>query len=383
MVARDWLLENFMAENSINLKNKKLTLFFTYGVGLDLWEKRGLLGREIKLYQRLGEKFGKIYFITYGRGDGRFADMLAPYNIMVLPKKSRLPNFIYSLLIPFYYRHELKQCDFYKTNQMLGSWSAVIAKWWFGKKLIVRTGYPLSINARKENLLKYLLSKLIERIAAPAGDILVVATEIEKKYFAKYADKIRVIPNFVDTDLFRPMPELKSTNNIKIVLFVGRLSPEKNLKNLILAMADNATTRLQIIGSGEERDSLELLAKQNHVLIEFIGNVAHDKLPEYINRADLFVLPSLYEGNPKVLLEAMSCGAMVLGTDVRGINNIILDGANGFLAMGTSVGLREKINRLLANLLSEESIKIKTNARQCIVEDNSLDKITQCELLNF
>ena len=63
-MARNWLLENFMAENSINLKNKKLALFFTYGVSLDLWEKRGLLGREIKLYQRLGEKFGKIYFIT-------------------------------------------------------------------------------------------------------------------------------------------------------------------------------------------------------------------------------------------------------------------------------------------------------------------------------
>ena len=84
------------------LRDKKLALFFTYGVSLELWEKRGLLNRELKLYQELGKYFNKIYFLTYGRNDYKFAEEFRKYNIEVLYKKSLLPNILYSIFYILY-----------------------------------------------------------------------------------------------------------------------------------------------------------------------------------------------------------------------------------------------------------------------------------------
>src|SRR3989339_647231 len=218
------------------LKNKKLVLFFTYGVSLDLWERRGLLARELKLYQKLGEYFEKIYFITYGRMDGRFAAKLAADNIAVLPKKFRCPNFIYSLILSIIYWKELSGADFYKTNQMLGSWTAVIAKWLYKKKLIVRTGYSLSLFSQKTSSIKFYLSKVIEKFAGKFADIIVVASDSEKILFGNNINKVTVTPNYVDIDLFKPLENKKNISKEISLLSVGRMEPQKNLGNLLLAL---------------------------------------------------------------------------------------------------------------------------------------------------
>lgn len=364
-----------------SLKNKKLALFFTYPVSLELWEKLGILSREIKLYRRLGEKLGKIYFITYGTADGRFAEMLARYNITVLPKKYRLPNFIYSFLIPWFYRRELIGCDFFKTNQMAGSWSAVLSKIIFSKKLIVRTGYPLSLNAGKESAVKFVLSKIIEKIALVFASTMVVATQYELEYYG-FNPKIKVIPNYVDTEEFRPLSAEHSFNDITTLLFIGRLSPEKNLLSLFSALA-GMDIRLQIIGSGALETELKALAETEKLMVEFLGNREHEILPEFINRANIFVLPSLYEGNPKVLLEAMACGAVVVGTAVRGISNIIKDGENGFLSGTAAAELKLKIAQIIG-MKDEPVLKdIRARAREFILENYSLDKILEWELKNY
>lgn len=372
--------ENFRLKE---LKNKHLTLFFTYGVSLKLWQEKGMLDRELKLYEKLGEYFGKIYFLTYGCEDSIFADELRKKNIWVLPKKYRLPNFIYSIILPLIYRRELLSCDFYKTNQMLGSWSAVIAKWFFKKKLIVRTGYTLSIFSKKVSKIKFVISKIIEFLALNNSDLFVVATQEEKEYFDKYKNKVKVIPNYVDTDLFKPMPELKNKENKTVLLFIGRLERQKNLENLILALENFDGVRLQVIGSGSLKNRLENLANGKKVSIEFLGNKPYNELPKYINYSDIFVLPSLYEGNPKVLLEAMSCGKVVLGANTVGSTNIITDKKSGFLSLPDAVSLRSKIKEIFSLTSGELLQKISFVARDFINKNYSLKKVLNLEIQNY
>lgn len=372
-----------MEESCIKLKNKKLALFFSYRVSLELWQARGMLARELKLYQELGKYFSKIYFVTYGKDDYKLAEELKKYNIEILYNRFNFPNFLYSIFCVFQYWHVLKQCDFYKSNQMSGSWSGVLAKCLFGKKLLIRMGFVLSQNAKSESRIKFLLSRLVERIVLCFADKIIVATEENKEYFKKYSEKIRIIPNYVDTNLFKPMPEFRNQTNKKIILFIGRLSPEKNLENLLQALVGIENIKLQLIGSGVLEKKLKQESENLHVQVEFLGNIVHEKLPEYINSADIFVLPSLYEGNPKVLLEAMACGSLVLGADVRGINNVINEGVTGFLTVNTSVELNRKINFLLDGLSALSSVKVKESARQFILEKYSLDKVVVSELLNY
>jgi glycosyltransferase involved in cell wall biosynthesis len=86
-----------------------------------------------------------------------------------------------------------------------------------------------------------------------------------------------------------------------------------------------------------------------------MGVVPNSELPAVLNRYRWYILPSLHEGMPKTLLEAMACGLVCIGTDVDGINQIIEDGVNGYLAEGTQAdALVEVIKR--ATQLPRDSV---------------------------
>lgn len=371
------VLVYFMEEKYQNLKSEKLALFFTYGVGLELWEERGMLGRELKLYKELGKYFKKIYFLTYGRNDFKFAEEFRKYNIEVLHKKSRLPNILYSLFNILYYHRELKQCDYFKTNQMSGSWSAVLSRWFFGKKLVIRTGYRLSLNSREKSPVKYWLARFIEYLAVKNSNKVVVSNPSDEEYFKRKNKNVVLIPNYVDTNNFFPT-QTEKNNLVKNLIFVGRLAQEKNLENLILALSSVKNVKLQLIGVGELKDSLAELAKKENVVVEFLGKIDHNKLPEYLRATDLFVFPSLYEGNPKALLEAMACGLPVLATDVRGIKEIVEHKKTGYLTQTDTQDIHLGLKELLAN--QELRKTIGGNAQKFIKENFSLAEIIKKEL---
>jgi len=362
---------------------KKIALFFTYGVSLEIWKKKGMLERELKLYKELSKDFSVIYFITYGKEDCNFEDEVSKYNIKILYKNKLhfLPDLIYSFFIPFIYKKELSDVDIIKTNQMLGSWSAIIAKLLYKKYLIVRTGYTLSIFSRRVSKFKWVVSKIIEFFALKFADRFIVATQSEKQYFGDL-DKISVIPNYVNTQVFKPMPELKNTEEKMIALFIGRLNQQKNLHNAIKAVSHFKNVRLNIIGSGELKDDLERLAKETGADVEFLGNKPHDELSAYINTANFCLFPSLYEGNPKVLLEMMACGTPIVTTDVAGINNIVTNKKDAIVVGISEEEIREGIRLILEN---KDDLKnhIGKNALKNILESYSFEKIVELERENY
>jgi glycosyltransferase involved in cell wall biosynthesis len=359
--------------------NPHVVLFFTRGVSLRTWSMVGMLEREVALYLFLRDSGFEISFVTYGdRSELSFAGQL--HGIRVLCNQSSMPLEDYERELISLHSDVLEHADIVKTNQMYGADTALAASRAMGKPLVARCGYLWSCNAARElghNSPHAREARRVEELVFSAADRVVVTTQPMKadviERIPQAASKIRVIPNYVDTDLFSPSQGKREKGTI---LFVGRIAPEKNLESLIEAI-EPLNTKLVLIGEGRQRPLLQERFGNSHGRIVWEGNVPNSRLPEYLNRASLFVLPSLYEGHPKALIEAMSSGSAVLGADSPGIREIVRHGETGWLCKPDPVSIRTAVRELLSNqdLCSE----MGKRARDYVLEHYALEKIGRME----
>ena len=206
-----------------------------------------------------------------------------------------------------------------------------------------------------------------------------VTTTFQKEYVAKKygipEPKISVVPNCIDTEHFAP--ERSATKKTGRVVFVGRLNPEKNLANLLMAFQDSPYTLDLYFGESAVEKDWRIFASMNRCNVSFMGRVSNADLPQILNQYDLFALVSHKENNPKALLEAMSCGIGVLGSRVPGIENVIQDGVNGRLVSTDADDIKKGIDRLMAS--PHDLAKMGVSARQTVIERFSLQKVGQLE----
>jgi glycosyltransferase involved in cell wall biosynthesis len=355
-----------------------LGIFFTYGVGLETFEKTGVLSRELMLYRSFLSKFDALYLFTYGVEDAALVERLREDKIFVIGKKQGWSNWAYSLCFPFLRKDYLKQCLVYKTNQMFGSWIAVFSSLLYKVPLIVRSGFILHTNMRHKDIFSRFLGICIERFALFFADQVIVTTAADKAVYDPYNSNICVIPNFVDTGSFLPrdFSTLLSEEKVQL-LYVGRLSNEKNLSNLIFAIKEMPQLVLTLVGEGEERVNLQSLAAGSLSEIIFLGKVAYTELPNYFARADIFVLPSFYEGHPKVILEAMAAGVPIVASDVRGINTLLTHQKTGYLVGTGFEDIRKGIDALLAD--PESAREMAKHARLFVEREYSFEQIVEKE----
>jgi glycosyltransferase involved in cell wall biosynthesis len=184
-------------------------------------------------------------------------------------------------------------------------------------------------------------------------------------------EKITVVPNYVLTDTFKPS---KTKEDIDI-LFIGRLAEQKNIEALLEAVS-NMEVKLTIIGQGHLKDILRG-RNSNLAEITWIDRIANTDIPQYINRAKIFILPSLYEGHPKTLIEAMACGAAVIGADSPGIREVIRHKETGLLC-----GIEpQSITSAIQELIDNPSLRkqLGTAARDFAEKEYALDAIVKAE----
>lgn len=366
-----------------------VTLFFTFDVSLKEWAEKGLLDREVTFYTELSKKNISVQFLTYGDySDFQYSSKLGAIKILPIYEKiprpkSKLLRIIQSFLIPFYFRDELVNTHVYKTNQMWGSWVTIVAKLIYRKPVLLRCGYELFMNSKYEDLsfFKSVFLKVISWISYYQSDHIWLNSNEMKKFvtqvFSINTRKITVCPNWIDSDLFSPKNEDKYKDRI---LFIGRFSDEKNIDLLINALS-GLDVSLDLVGHGNLIEKYKNTASKCKVRVNFLGSLPNQKLPKVYNKYSIFVLPSKYEGNPKALLEAMSCGCAVIGTDVQGIRNIIVDGVNGLLVPEDSKSLKAAIIRLRDEPLLRH--ELGKEARLNIFEQNSLFAALQNELFIY
>ncbi len=376
----------------------KVLLLFTYNVSLNLWDKLGIIQREILLYKQLIENNTSIIFLTYG--DKRDLKILKPSEkIRIIPVydmiKSRIQKFMFikSLFLPIKLRNIFKEVDIIKTNQIQGSLIGVLAKLIFKKKIVIRGGYEWlinhihqPINKSLKNYIRYLIKYfwifIYELIVYKFADGIILTNENEISFIIKNFKlnkknknkKICHIYNYIDTDLFKPLNLPKKD---KHVLFIGRLTKIKNLFSLLNAFKDLKDFHLNIIGKGVLEEKLKKYAEKLNINVKFLGLYPNHEIPKIINQHQIFIIPSYKEGNPKALLEAMSCGICCIGTKVWGISNLISHRENGYICDTNPHSIREAI----LNVYHDHSLrkKLNKNARNYILKNFSLDLIANKE----
>ena len=149
---------------------------------------------------------------------------------------------------------------------------------------------------------------------------------LEEQYDCK-KEQIQVIGTGYNSDVFSVMEEHRTIEREKIrLIFAGKLSEKKGIMSLLRAMEYvlNANDRFTIAlagGYGNEEEYLEIqrLAEECTCDVEFLGKLTQSKLAKELNKSDVFVLPSFYEGLPLVLIEAMACGLRIVCTDLPGV----------------------------------------------------------------
>lgn len=366
----------------------KVALFFTWDVSLEVWQEKGLLQREVKFYEELAHKGVGVTFLTWGGVQDieigkslRGIETVPIYTCMKRPSNKML-RAIVSLYAPWAVRREIKGADIVKTNQMWGGWCPVLAKVIFRKPLLVRTGFELYQFTRKQHgyarqVFIWFLSAVVYR----AANLIHLATDDDrafvKKHFKVPDSKIKIMPNWIDTELFCPQQVEEKENHI---LFVGRLTAQKNLEELIKAVSGTEWT-LDIVGDGELKGALEALAQRSGAKVNFLGYCPNDRLPALYNRYPVYILPSLYEGNPKTLLEAMACGRAVIGADVGGISSVIEDGVTGLLCGTHAQSQREAIDKLMKDKMLRQ--RLGAAARRQIEEKQTIERLVNDELASY
>jgi glycosyltransferase involved in cell wall biosynthesis len=365
----------------------KLFVFFTYGVSLKKWNEVGILSREIALYKGLVKYGVEVTFVTYGDSEEkdyldeyRLIDVIPIYSI-IKKSKNKYIRFIQSFVyIPFILVPYIRDVDIIKSKQIFGAWVPSIISMIVRKPYLLRTGYDYLHFFSKNNSSKivYSLLLIIFRFATNSASKILVATKQDKdrmvKNFPNCQRKIEVSPNWVDTDKFKNISIKRYDNRI---LYVGRLVKQKNLPLLIDAIADTGI-QADIVGDGDLKDDLINYAQEKNSKIDFIGVVDNDELVSIYNKYRVFVLLSTHEGNPKTLMEAMSCGMAVIGTNVIGIKQLISHKHNGILVEQDQLSIRENILSLLQDDKLQESIS--DNARRYICSQYSLKSYIEREL---
>ena len=194
-----------------------------------------------------------------------------------------------------------------------------------------------------------------------AGSAIALTEDMKRAMQAMYDRDIAIVPNGIDLkEYISELPVQNVEGAEKRILFVGRLHPVKGVQYLLQAMQmvheEVPGAKLILVGDGEERESLEKLTDSLGIreCVEFVGGVPHEKIPDYMHHADVFVLPSLSEGFGIVNLEAMACGLPIVATRVGGIPDIIEDGTNGYLVDTMN---QEQLAEALLKLLQDEKLR--------------------------
>ncbi|KAF5434003.1 Glycosyltransferase involved in cell wall bisynthesis [Candidatus Methanophagaceae archaeon] len=361
-----------------------LTLFFTGGVSLKTWVEVGNLDRELELYKRLSKNLKEVNMVTYGgKRDRVYRKNLEEINLLSTTWHNNPKLTILHLLSK--YSPQIYGSDILKTNQIPGSEIPIWIKKHFGKKLIVRCGYLHSYFIKNQSNDQKAINDAIqlEKRAFSYADMGIVTSSWQRELVIKQYNvepsKIKVIPNYVVTDVFKPHLETQKKYDL---IFVGRAGNQKNIGNLLKAIhylkTKNRNLSLLMVGGCCYDNEIKEIVNHYALDVIFKGNVSSFDLPDILNQAKVFILPSYYEGHPKTLLEAMSCGLPCIGSDVNGIKENIEHMKTGFLCRTDHANIANAIE----TVLSDESLQktIGKNARESILKKYSIDKILKLEL---
>lgn len=285
----------------------------------------------------------------------------------------RLPSEIASrvahlLVAPFMllFIHLVNKVDVVQSAGLMDVFAAFPVKMMFRVPVILR----LSMWKHAD-----LLKRLKTAVSFMANIIIALRSDMKAELIegGLKGNRIRVIPNGVDTNKFRPS---LTDRHKMIMLWVGRLDSHKEphlaIETLSLIKDAYKNFCLQIVGEGEIKEQLQELVSKHGLQdsVKFLGYQSHDKVAEIMRNADIFLITSKGEGMSNALLEAMACGMVVVATSASSCG-VIQNGVNGFIA--NELDMASIVSRLIDDEVLRR--KIGENARRTVLEKFSADRM--------
>ena len=210
----------------------------------------------------------------------------------------------------------------------------------------------------KSHVLKSLIKKLLK-----IPEQVIVLSSMQKKVFKNLdmQQKVRVVPNIIDTSKFNKNRNLRKSLEIPldsfVVLFVAsHFFKEKGVWEIIEAIPSVVKKHKKVlfilVGGGNEEMAIKraCIEKGLQRSVWFMGHLFGEELINIYLASDLFILPTYTEGFPLVILEGMAAGLPIISTPVGAVPEIVKNGVNGFLIPPKDpLALAEKIIKLIEN----------------------------------
>ena len=241
----------------------------------------------------------------------------------------------------------------------------------FGKKLIIQQHggnikhfYYSECGKKRQQFIKKILRK---------ADVFLVVAPYLKDIFKDVVEeeKIIVFPNAIEIP-----GEIKPDYSRQNLLFLGRLCKEKGINELLEAIKElkQEFPNLQLyLGGVWVEEELKKKAQLCDGFVHYLGWVDAKKKEEYLEKCNIFVLPTYFEGLPMSLLEGMAYGCACVATEVGGIPQVMTDRKDGIMIPAKDVQvLKGAIRELLIN--PELQKEIGTNARKTVENNYEIDK---------
>ena len=282
-------------------------------------------------------------------------------DVMVLPERQWSATRILNHLVRFFRHHEIDIVHTHKyKDNILGAVAAKIA----GVPHVVRTVHGLSEPFKGIESLRMRIYELCDRGVTHlcVNKLIAVSSDIEKVLCVKYgAQRVIRIHNGIDLEVLSKSRardevrrELGVDSKCLLIGTVGRLTAVKGheylLKTAQLMLQKRRNVKFVIVGDGPLKVELQSLAAQLGITenVAFLGH--QDDACALMEAMDLFVLPSLHEGIPMVILEAMALGRPIVASRVGGIPEVITDTVHGLLvSAGDPAGIAQACLKLVGD----------------------------------
>lgn len=359
-------------------------LFLTYDYSIDDWLIGGVLNRELKIYKEINKKQDvKFTIFSYSKTiHPKVLEQAKEFEIIPIyssldKKNNKFMRFIQSFLLPFKLKNQIKNIDIIHQHQLNGVWIPLICKLLYKKKLLTRTGYDTYYFAKRDNKKYYIVKifSMLTSLAVKFSDLYTVTsyTDFErlKEKFPKYVKKIIVRPNWANFFEFSNNQRYKNR-----ILSVGRLVKQKNYSLLINEFTNTKDDiTIDIVGLGEELEQLKQLSITNKVNVNFLGSIDNDSLKSLYGKYSHYISTSLFEGNPKTILEALGAGCVVICSKIPSHEELIVNQENGILFNLDEPNLLQKYESTFRN--KNKIDKISRNAIEYIKKHNSIEVLAK------
>ena len=272
--------------------------------------------------------------------------------------------------------------------------AAVLAGWLTGRKVLVKLGGGLGVDEITLSRKSFLGRLKLAFFRAARPQLLVMNEEVLRGLQSSRdfsGGRLRLARNGVDTGRYTPRLYNEKINaktalgldNSELFLFVGRLVPEKRVKEFIEVWAEllsetavRPKARLLIVGGGPEERALRRAVTELGLSEDVTLSGPKEELLPYYQAADVFILPSITEGLSNSMLEAMACGVAVLASRVGGAKDAITTDVSGLLFDPLN---RQELKECLRRHLADRSLSVKMGeqARKTAVEKYSMARVAE------